>query len=144
MDDVGDIPGILPDRWDLSMAAYNAGKLCFLESRYITAANEILRIPVEGLNAILAAAAEVRSDEMLSRMVWHCHCLLYTNDEYIDPWEFYFPLLKNEYGELKDLLGMVILLSGLEGAVDFLKSRNIPEDIVLAIFSDAKRGNRRG
>ena len=156
-------PDIWANKWDEAQKEYPGSlNMEFLSDDFIFQANKYLYLPDEALEAFSQVMSIIRKNEVLSRLLWLNHYILFKSEIEVETLKernkvrFSFPELDivtvtsmNVYNTGSGLIdignvnysfgGMfqaILLISGLPRLLRFYKKRNIPEQVMIDTLSD--------
>ncbi len=113
--------------WELSQATYPGNDISFLKEAFLYEMNELLKLPDEVFTKLLDAVRNVSNNKALSRLVWHCHYVLFELADY--PKEFLqkWPSLKSYDETVGDMFFAIIAISGIPRMQRIYKDLGIPK-----------------
>lgn len=113
--------------WESSQASYPGNVLPFLKESFLYEMNELLKLPGEAAEKLIEAADIVSNNEALSRLVWHCHVVLFELSDYPKELLQKWPSLNNYNEIVGDMFFAIIAISGIPRMQNIYKGFEIPE-----------------
>lgn len=108
----------------------------FVQEAHIEKMNKILNLPSQVIGEVRKTAEVILNTEILKQQAADCHEKLFSNERGSNVWGVEFP--KTGETELNRWLGLVILLTGLEGTMNYYQSKGISEEVLIDTFRDVK------
>ncbi|MBC7765325.1 MAG: DUF5596 domain-containing protein [Hyphomonadaceae bacterium] len=136
---VSDIHPAWEKDWTISQATYPGRKnIPFLASGFFEQVNHDLKLSDLVKEAYDIALNIVNESEALSALAWHCHTVLFEQED------FHYELLKNwidleaAMGEHKGMFAMLVFCSAIPKLKDFYQRKGIPNDIFVDTLHDVQ------
>lgn len=121
--------------WPASQAAFEPGKLFFLNPEFVATTCRTLGMSAEIREALVRSLALFHERPGLRRLAWHCHFLLFQGPG-PTPGFHEWPRIPRELGEPATLLYALVMLSGVPALLAKHRALGIPEAITLDTLSD--------
>ena len=125
----------LAEAWDASARTFPLGPIPFLQHEFVEENARWASLDHEAVAYIQAAAKFIGSDPDFTRLVWHCHHLLFVEG----PGKYSpsdWPLLTDLLGEYGGAFYLLVILSGLPAIRRVHADLGIPEKIARDTFRD--------
>jgi len=127
--------GILEKHWDLSQASYPGKEIFFLEDAFLHEMNEVLNLNDAAFLKLLRAAGKIRCNEALSRLIWHCHYVLFHLPAYFVEDVKKWPSLPDFDIDVGDMFDALVGISGIPQMKKIYENLKIPEEVFIDTLS---------
>ncbi|MHB9071054.1 MAG: acyltransferase domain-containing protein [Sedimentisphaerales bacterium] len=108
----------------------------FLEGKFIEQTGRLLDFSSELITAFMQTRFFFSDNQALSRLIWHCHYLLFGNETGGNIDISMWPMLPVCLGEVSDMFYAFVFLSGVPYIQSLHKKRNINETITQDTLKD--------